>query len=178
MNCSEEFNCPTPESEATIIVGRMYCQTDYFVIEEIRGHRRDSTSPTLFKLRVRWEGGEETWEPETDLQIDAPLALFAYWDSLWGGRASAMVDKELWHVFKVVSHETKPDGNVYLQVAWVGSPDTSWEPEGNIRKAAGRLVENYWRSVGGRSGTMTRPDEAESFVEDATGVTNKRRKLV
>ncbi|GKT68696.1 chromo domain-containing protein [Colletotrichum tofieldiae] len=153
-------------------------QTDCFFIKELLGHRRDPTCTTLFEMSVRWEGDEETWEPESNLQEDAPLTLFAYWNSVKGGRESAMVDKELWHVFKVVSHETRPDGIVYLQVAWVGSPDKTWEPEANIRKTAGELVENYWRSVGGRSGVMKRPAEAKSFVKDATEVISKRRKRV
>ncbi|GKT88544.1 chromo domain-containing protein [Colletotrichum tofieldiae] len=146
---------PAPGTAATAVTEDF--QTDYFFIQELFGHRLDPTCDTLFEINVRWEGDEETWEPESNLQKDAALTLFAYWRRVKGGRESAMVNRELWHVFKVVSHETKRDGSIYLQVAWVGSPDTSWEPETNIREAAGRLVENYWSSVVGRLGAMARP---------------------
>ncbi|KZL84828.1 chromo domain-containing protein, partial [Colletotrichum incanum] len=160
INCSKEPDSSTPEPEATTVFwedvlpvakeaeesvkkATANLQTDYFFIKELIRHRRDPTCDTLFEINVRWEGDEETWEPESNLQKDTALTLFAYWSRVKGGRESAMVDRELWHVFKVVSHETKPDGSVYLQVAWVGSPDTSWEPEANIQEAAGRLIENY-----------------------------------
>ncbi|GKT61093.1 chromo domain-containing protein [Colletotrichum tofieldiae] len=178
MNCSEESNGSTPEPEASPSFGRISRQTDYFFIKEIIRHRCDPTCETLFEIKVRCEGDEDTWEPESNLQKDAARALFAYWNRVKGGRESAMVERELWHVFEVVSHRTKPDDTVYLQVAWIGSPDTSWEPEANIQKVASKLVENYWRSVGGRSGAMKRPAEAKSFVEDATGGMNKRSKRV
>ncbi|KDN68701.1 putative chromo domain-containing protein [Colletotrichum sublineola] len=116
-------------------------EADYFGIEELLADRPDPSCNTLFEIKVCWEGGEETWESERNLQEDAAPTLFAYWSGVKGGRESRMVDKELWHVFQVVSHKTKPDGNTYLKVAWVGSPDTTWEPEENIREAAVNLVE-------------------------------------
>ncbi|KZL84668.1 chromo domain-containing protein, partial [Colletotrichum incanum] len=96
MNCSEESDSFTPEPEATTVFwedvppvakkaeqsvtkATADLQTDYFCIKELIGHRRDPTCDTLFEINVRWEGDEETWEPESNLQKDAALTLFAYW---------------------------------------------------------------------------------------------------
>ncbi|KZL87951.1 chromo domain-containing protein, partial [Colletotrichum incanum] len=114
MNCLKEPDSSTPEPEATTSLKRPRrvlkkamadLQTDYFLIKELIRHRRYPTCDTLFEIN----------EPESNLQKDAVLTLFAYWRRVKGGRESAIVDRELWHVFKVVSHETKPDGSVYLQ---------------------------------------------------------------
>ncbi|KAE9566068.1 hypothetical protein CGMCC3_g17754 [Colletotrichum fructicola] len=40
-----------------------------------------------------------------------------------------MIDKTLWHVLKVEKHKQEASGTVMLRVAWVGSPESSWEPE-------------------------------------------------
>ncbi|KZL79490.1 chromo domain-containing protein, partial [Colletotrichum incanum] len=96
MNCSKEPDSSTPEPEATTVFwedvlpvakeaeesvkkATADLQTDYFFIKELIGHRRDPTCDTLFEINVRWEGDEETWEPESNLQKDAALTLFAYW---------------------------------------------------------------------------------------------------
>ncbi|KAL0929510.1 chromo domain-containing protein [Colletotrichum truncatum] len=139
-------------------------QIHRFVFEELLAHRRDPTCDTHFEIRVRWKGNDETWEPEINIQKDAPLALFAYWKRLKGGREGAMVDNGLWHPFKVESHKIKPAGSVYLEVAWVGSPETSWEPEKEIQEADEKLVKRYWASVGGRAAAMKRPTEVKSSV--------------
>ncbi|KDN60011.1 hypothetical protein CSUB01_08022 [Colletotrichum sublineola] len=177
MNCTGETSSSTPDPKATTdiwdgilpaaqdaepgftkamaAIGAAITAdllTDYFIIDKLFGHRPDPECRTLFEINVRWEGDEDTWEPEINLQTDAAPALFAYWRGVEGGRESAMEDKGLWHVSEVVSHDTKPDGRIFLEVAWVGSPDTTWEPEAKIRKAARDLVDSYWRFVGSRPG--------------------------
>ncbi|KAL0932199.1 chromo domain-containing protein [Colletotrichum truncatum] len=121
-----------------------------FVFDGIITHRRDPKDKTLFQLQVRWKHDEPTWEPESNIHEDAEEALFAYWDSVRGGRLGAMADKELWHALRVEKHKQKPNGKVELYVCWTGSRERSWEPEENMLQVARPLVEDYWASRGGR----------------------------
>ncbi|KAF6827705.1 chromo domain-containing protein [Colletotrichum musicola] len=121
-----------------------------FVIEEIYGHRRDPKDKTLFQMHVRWKHDVPSWEPESNIQEDAEDLLFAYWDSVKGGRRAHMADKGLWHALKVEKHRQKAHGVVEVQVAWVGSRDRSWEPEDQVQQYARELLEDYWVAKGGR----------------------------
>ncbi|GKT52902.1 chromo domain-containing protein [Colletotrichum tofieldiae] len=125
-------------------------KTGVFVLDKIIGHRRDPKDKTLFQMHVSWKNDEPTWEPEQTIQEDAEEALFAYWDSVKGGRLGAMADKNLWHVLKIEKHKQKPSGAVHFLVYWIGSPDRSWEPETQVEVYARQHVEDYWRSKGGR----------------------------
>ncbi|KAK1658565.1 hypothetical protein BDP55DRAFT_682601 [Colletotrichum godetiae] len=78
------------------------------------------------------------------------MSLFAYWDSLEGGREGAMVDRELRHVFEILSHTRGLGSRIYLEVIWVESPKSSCEPEATIRDADNDILEGYWKSQGGR----------------------------
>ncbi|KAK2017569.1 hypothetical protein LZ32DRAFT_614277 [Colletotrichum eremochloae] len=124
--------------------------TGVFVIDKIIGHRPDPRDNTLFQMQVSWKNDEPTWEPEQTIQEDAEEALFAYWDSVKGGRLGAMEDTNLWHVLRIEKHKQKPSGAVHFLVYWIGSPDRSWEPESQVEVYARQHVENYWRSKGGR----------------------------
>ncbi|KAF4414544.1 hypothetical protein CFRS1_v015144 [Colletotrichum fructicola] len=121
-----------------------------FVIEAIVGHQRDPDDSTLFQMRVCWMHGKPTWEPESSIQEDAEEALFAYWDTVEGGREGAMVDINLWHVLKVEKHKQEATGTVKLHVAWVGSHERTWEPEDQVLQNARELVDDYWATRGGR----------------------------
>ncbi|OHE90309.1 chromo domain-containing protein [Colletotrichum orchidophilum] len=165
---------PAPEIGATAVATGL--QTDS-VIEKILAHRRDHSCDTRFEMNVLWEGGRESWTPEIELQKDHALTLFAYWSSMAGGRESAMVDRELWHVFKIVSCRTNASGNTDFRVAWVGSPERSWEPEATIRDADGELVEQYWEAKGGRGEAGKKSAGSKSFVDDVTRVMAGRGKM-
>lgn len=121
-----------------------------FILDAVNGHRHDPKDKTLFQMQVRWKHDVPSWEPESNIQEDAEEALFAYWDTVEGGRLGAMVDKNLWHVLRVEKHKRKANGKVELLVAWTGSPDRSWEPEEKINQVAKELVEDYWNAKGGR----------------------------
>ncbi|KAL2884326.1 hypothetical protein SGCOL_000267 [Colletotrichum sp. CLE4] len=125
-------------------------QNGIFAFDKILGHRRDPNDKTLFQMHINWKHDDPTWETEQTIHEDAEEALFAYWDSLKGGRLGAMVDKNLWHALRVEKHKQKPSGAVQLYVCWIGSPERSWEPEKQVEVYARQHVENYWRSKGGR----------------------------
>ncbi|OHE92495.1 hypothetical protein CORC01_12213 [Colletotrichum orchidophilum] len=121
-----------------------------FVFDKILGHRRDPNDKTLFQMHISWKHDDPTWETEQTIHEDAEESLFAYWDSLKGGRLGAMADKNLWHALRVEKHRQKPSGAVQLYVCWIGSPERSWEPESQVEVYARQHIENYWKSKGGR----------------------------
>ncbi|KAF6804401.1 chromo domain-containing protein, partial [Colletotrichum plurivorum] len=121
-----------------------------FVFGSLIGHRHDPDDQTLFQIRVCWTHDAPTWEPESNIQEDAEEALFAYWDAVEGGRIGAMADKNLWHALKVEKHKQEANGSVKLCVSWVGSPERSWEPEGQVLQYARQHVDDYWTANGGR----------------------------
>ncbi|KAL0764077.1 hypothetical protein CaCOL14_013455 [Colletotrichum acutatum] len=111
-------------------------------IYSITGHRRDADVETLFQLRIEGKDGRQAWVPESAVQEDSEMALFAYWDSVADGRLGAMAHKDLWHPFRIEGHRKTHRGGQLL-VYWVGSPDRSWQYERVIRKAGPKLVKDY-----------------------------------
>ncbi|KAK1659760.1 hypothetical protein BDP55DRAFT_331470 [Colletotrichum godetiae] len=112
----------------------------------ITGHRRDADVETLFQLRIEGKDGRQAWVPESIIQKNSELALFAYWDSVADGRLGAMAHKDLWHPFRIEGHRKTHRGSQLL-VYWVGSPERSWQYERVIRKAGPKLVEDYWVTI-------------------------------
>ncbi|KAI3528348.1 hypothetical protein CABS02_15139 [Colletotrichum abscissum] len=115
-------------------------------IYSITGHRRDADVETLFQLRIEGKDGRQAWVPESAVQENSEMALFAYWDSVADGRLGAMAHKDLWHPFRIEGHRKTPRGSQLL-VYWVGSPKRSWQYERVIVKADPKLVEDYRVSV-------------------------------
>ncbi|KAI3527315.1 hypothetical protein CABS02_15399 [Colletotrichum abscissum] len=115
-------------------------------VYSITGHRRDADVETLFQLRIEGKDGRQAWVPESAVQEDSEMALFAYWDSVADGRLGAMAHKDLWHPFRIEGHRKTHRGGQLL-VYWVGSPDRSWQYERVIRKADPKLVKDYRVSV-------------------------------
>ncbi|KAH6693417.1 hypothetical protein F5X68DRAFT_227827 [Plectosphaerella plurivora] len=119
-----------------------------FEVDSVVDYRYNANDPTLLDVQVSWADGERTWEPEANVQEDAPDALFKYWRSVKGGRASAL-NSDMWHVLRIEKHRVKA-GDVSVHVAWIGSPLRSWEPEDAVAGYAGAHLDDYWDSLGGR----------------------------
>ncbi|KAH7124757.1 hypothetical protein EDB81DRAFT_951705 [Dactylonectria macrodidyma] len=129
--------------------------SEIFEIDKILEHRQSAEDHTLLELRISWKtenlADEFTWEPEANVQEDARTILFKYWRTVKGGRKSAVVDPDLWHVLQVEGHHLVPSsGDVLLDVAWIGSQQRSWEPEAAVSEYAQEHVDDYWERVGGR----------------------------
>ncbi|RBR02074.1 hypothetical protein VDGD_03608 [Verticillium dahliae] len=128
---------------------------EVFEIEDIVEHRQATDDETLFEVRVKWDTEDPkdqfSWEPEANVQEDAPAALWKYWRSVKGGRAAAMADPDMWHVLHVAGHKVQPDGGVLLHVAWIGSAQKSWEPEDAVRGYGAEHLDEYWATQGGRA---------------------------
>ncbi|KAF5019002.1 hypothetical protein F66182_9020 [Fusarium sp. NRRL 66182] len=116
-------------------------------IDDFVDHRVDSNNSTV-DIRVRWAGGEETWETEWSLQEQVPTLVFKYWESKEGGREAA-TNLDVYHVFKILKRTTLPGkskGSQYMyQVQWVGyrRADSTWEHESKLREIAPGELDKF-----------------------------------
>nr|UWK20163.1 chromo domain [Trichoderma rhododendri] len=97
------------------------------------------------EVRVEWESGETTWEPETNLHQDAPEILFEYWREQ-GGRPNNPRDPEIYEVFAILKHNKNRSR---LLVEWVGYERTeaSWASRKIIEETAKDIVDAYFDSL-------------------------------
>jgi hypothetical protein len=56
----------------------------------------------------------------------------------------------MWHVLRIEKHQVATSGDVSLYVAWIGSPQRSWEPENAVAGHASEYLAEYWETQGGR----------------------------
>ncbi|KAF4964507.1 hypothetical protein FSARC_7571 [Fusarium sarcochroum] len=116
-------------------------------IDEFTDHRVDANNSTV-DIKVKWEGGEETWESEWALQEQVPALVFKYWEKQEGGRETA-TNLDIYHVFRILKRTTLPGkskGTQYMyQVQWVGyrPADSTWEHESKLRTIAPGELEKF-----------------------------------
>lgn len=97
------------------------------------------------EIKVEWDTGEATWEPETNLHEDIPDTLFQYWREQ-GGRPSNPVDPEMYEVFAIRKH----NGNrTKLMVEWAGyePSEATWVSRKIVEETAKDIVDAYFESV-------------------------------
>lgn len=97
------------------------------------------------EIKVEWTGGDATWEPEANLQADAPSALLGYWQAL-GGRPINPRNADLYDVYAILSH-SKDRKQVSVQWVGFGPKEATWEPRYKIAKVAPEISTKYWASV-------------------------------
>ncbi|KAH6870924.1 hypothetical protein B0T10DRAFT_417898 [Thelonectria olida] len=112
-----------------------------YAFNSIVAHRWNGTA---FELRIDWEVGPKTWEPEVTLHQDAPDALFAYWRAQ-GGRPENPLDADIYNVYairKLSKNKRK------VLVEWVGyeQKDMTWEDRKEIKKTAKAKVDEFLAS--------------------------------
>ncbi|KAH7120144.1 hypothetical protein B0J13DRAFT_457475 [Dactylonectria estremocensis] len=112
-----------------------------YAFNSIVAHRWNGTA---FELRIDWEVGPKTWEPEVTLHQDAPDALFAYWCAQ-GGRPENPLDADIYNVYAI--HKLSKNKRKVL-VEWVGyeQKDMTWEDRKEIEKTAKAKVDEFLAS--------------------------------
>ena len=112
-------------------------------IDSLTSHRVDKDAATVDFL-VTWDGGEASWESEFDLQIQAPNAVFEYWDQLDSREDATGLD--IYHVFKILKRMNPSKGKEpkYL-IQWVGyrRKESTWEPESKVKEIAPEELKAY-----------------------------------
>ncbi|KAH7110479.1 hypothetical protein EDB81DRAFT_672060 [Dactylonectria macrodidyma] len=112
-----------------------------YAFNSIVAHRWNGTA---LELRIDWEVGPKTWEPEVTLHQDAPDALFAYWRAQ-GGRPENPLDADIYNVYAI--HKLSKNKRKVL-VEWVGyeQKDMTWEDRKEIEKTAKAKVDEFLAS--------------------------------
>ncbi|PHH91491.1 hypothetical protein CDD83_274 [Cordyceps sp. RAO-2017] len=100
------------------------------------------------EIRVEWEDGDVTWEPEANLHADALDTLLQYW-SRQGGRPTNPVAPDMYDIFAIRKHSRD---RRRLLVEWVGygPNDASWVSRSAVEETAPEVVKEYWRTMGRR----------------------------
>ncbi|KAK7419792.1 hypothetical protein QQX98_003164 [Neonectria punicea] len=113
-----------------------------YTFKNIVGHRwkRDE-----IEVKVQWEQGPATWEPEENFHRDAPDSLFAYWKAQ-GGRPLNPKDPDLFVIFAIRKHSPNKKR---LLVEWLGydPEENTWLPREAVEETAPAAVEEYWKSL-------------------------------
>ncbi|KAK7928428.1 heterochromatin protein [Apiospora marii] len=127
-------------------------------IEKLLTHRLVSDDEVEILVQWSYEPDNASFEPEVEIQQCAPKVLYEYWMAQ-GGRTEALYQKDrdaplaVYHAFKILRHERRK-GAFQFEVQWVGYPattgNTSLEPEDKLRDICPELLEEYWKSQGGR----------------------------
>ncbi|KAI0389045.1 hypothetical protein F5Y17DRAFT_463107 [Xylariaceae sp. FL0594] len=111
-------------------------------------------------------------DPDLSREINLRLNLYHYFRfrRQHGGRINALFHKpkspppEVYHVFKVLRHEKHSRGGFRFEVQWVGHPSTrgekSMETETKLKSIAPELLDQYWKSVGGRDSHLPKRGRA------------------
>ncbi|KAF7542283.1 hypothetical protein G7Z17_g11711 [Cylindrodendrum hubeiense] len=97
------------------------------------------------EVKVAWEQGPATWEPEENLHRDAPKSLFAYWKAA-GGRPLNPADPDLFVIFAIRKHSRNKKR---LLVEWLGydAKEMTWLPVEAVEETAGEVVAEYWKGL-------------------------------
>lgn len=111
-----------------------------YAIKRFADYRWDGDS---IEIKVEWEEGWPTWEPEVNLHSDAPDDLFVFWASQ-GGHPTNPSDASLYEVHSITSHSPN---RKKLLVSWAGFADATWEPCAALETWVGDAVADYWRNV-------------------------------
>ncbi|KAF5003028.1 hypothetical protein FDECE_10400 [Fusarium decemcellulare] len=93
------------------------------------------------ELRIEWEEGPATWEPEENFHRDAPDALFEYWRSK-GGRPNNPKHPDMYDIFAIRKHTKNKQK---LLVEWVGyeSSEMTWMPRKVVEETAKSMADEY-----------------------------------
>lgn len=115
-------------------------------VESLESHRVDQLNATV-DIRVKWIGGDKTWEPEWSLQEQVPTLVYKYWDNLDGREAATGLDT--YHVFRILKHTPAPSkakkSDFMYQVQWTGyrPGESTWETASALQSIAPGELANY-----------------------------------
>lgn len=127
-------------------------------IVAIVDHRVDPDDATRLQFRINWadmdgSSWDPTWEPEANIQLDAPH-LWREYTSRHNCRDALGKSKHKYHMLYIVRHEVlrhrKGDTTVTFEVQWEGSVIPSKLSETAAIGRNAELVADYWEGLGGR----------------------------
>ncbi|KAI8160771.1 hypothetical protein K4K49_003002 [Colletotrichum sp. SAR 10_70] len=127
-------------------------------IVAIVDHRADPDDATRLQLRIKWaevdgSSWDPTWEPESNIQLDAPH-LWNEYASRHNCRDALGRNRNKYHILYLVRHEVirrrRGEATVVFDVQWEGSATLSKLSEKAAKGRNAELVADYWEALGGR----------------------------
>lgn len=97
------------------------------------------------ELQVKWSNSPPSWEPETGLQLEAPLVVEEYWEAK-GGREENPKKPGQYVPLAILGHK---DGKKKFTVQWAGygTKDATEEPRKTLEDIAPELLREYLKTV-------------------------------
>ncbi|KAI8226432.1 hypothetical protein K4K54_003831 [Colletotrichum sp. SAR 10_86] len=133
-------------------------------IVAIVDHRTDPEDATRLQFRINWaetdgSSWDPTWEPEANIQLDAPH-LWREYASRHNCRDALGKNKHKYHMLCMVRHEVirrrRGEATVVFDVQWEGSATLSKLSEKAAKGRNAELVADYWERVGGREKALNK----------------------
>ncbi|KAI8281484.1 hypothetical protein K4K59_008212 [Colletotrichum sp. SAR11_240] len=130
-------------------------------IVAIVDHRADPDDATRLQLRIKWavvdgSSWDPTWEPESNIQLDAPH-LWREYITRHNCREALGNSKHKYHMLYIVAHEVirrgrrgRGQATVVFNVQWEGSITLSKLSENAAIGRNAEIVADYWQGLGGR----------------------------
>lgn len=98
------------------------------------------------EIKIQWDDGDCTWEPEIYLHEDALESLLTYWQSQ-NGRPRNPKDPDMYDIFAIRKHS---GDHKKLFVEWVGygPGDMTWASRTTVEQTALELVTQFFINWG------------------------------
>ncbi|KAI3531974.1 hypothetical protein CABS03_10662 [Colletotrichum abscissum] len=138
-------------------------------IVRITEHRVSRCDRSRVELHVLWPHHATSWEPERELQINAPNEWLAYTSGVEHRACLGEHQRDKWHVLAIHSHwvaiaqeSRRRDRKVILRVSWEGSTERTDITERSARLRNPAMVAEYWHNQGGRDVALLDADIREA----------------
>ncbi|KFG78130.1 heterochromatin protein one [Metarhizium anisopliae] len=85
------------------------------------------------------------------------------------------LEEDVFIVEAIKSHMIDEDGSLRFQVKWEGynsKKDLTWEPEENLEESAQEILDEYFRSLGGRENIFDQTEKASRGKKRGRGASN------
>lgn len=100
------------------------------------------------EIRVEWDDGDMTWEPEANLHEDALETLLTYWKNQ-RGRPTNPEASYMYDIFAIRRH-SKDRKRLFVEWVDYGPDDMTWVLRSSVERTAPEMVSQYWDEVKSR----------------------------
>ncbi|KXH60741.1 hypothetical protein CSAL01_09366 [Colletotrichum salicis] len=138
-------------------------------VVQLIGHRVSRRDRSRIELCVLRPNHAKSWQPEREVQINAPDEWLAYTSSIEHRACLGEHQRDKWHILAVHSHwivlaikGRRKDRKVMFRVSWEGSPERTSITERSARLRSSAMVAEYWHHWGGRDTALLDADIREA----------------
>ncbi|KAK1712224.1 uncharacterized protein BDZ83DRAFT_723683 [Colletotrichum acutatum] len=138
-------------------------------IVRLIGHRVSRRDRSQIELCVLRPNHAKSWQPEREVQSNAPDEWLAYTSSVEHRACLGEHQRDKWHILAIHSHwivlsikGRRKGRKVMFRVSWEGSPETTSITERSARLRSSAMVAEYWHHWGGRDIALLDADIREA----------------